>query len=565
MRLSRPKFTLTVRGMMIAVLLVGGTIGWKVRRAAIQRRAVAAISRAGGHVVYDFQIKAVREDDDNPQPWAPGWLRRVLGDEWFQEVNEVFLTDTDLTETKQSDDLLAAVTTLDRLEKLEIDMQAINATSLVPLIRLTRLKELTLVPDQTTDSWLADLEKIRFLETLYLEYNEGTPTRAILDRLAALRWLKELGIGARDTIGPADLGSLAKMTHLKSLAVTSPEEGAYLVSLRGLTGLRKLYLSDTRPTDDELANLAGLTRLEALWVDFSQVTDAGLAHLAGLKSLTELRLESGGPFSDAAMVHLSVMVGLTELDLPNSRLTEAGIAHLQRLTKLTRLDLKKTQVTDAGIAHLAGMKSLTELQLDTSGPLSDLAMSQIAGMSQLETLSLHGPGVTDSGLAHLAGLSELAMLYLDGSSVTGLGLANLARLIKIEYLGLSNTKLTDSGLDHLAELPSLLSLNLSNTAVSDAGLAHLAKSPHLWKLDLDGTAVTDAGLAVLTGIPTLRLLHLDGTKVTDAGLARSRGAPALVALSVRDTQISRRAIDAFRLARPKVNLEGPFDPAGSPD
>ncbi len=76
--------------------------------------------------------------------------------------------------------------------------------------------------------------------------------------------------------------------------MTSREEGAYLASLRGLTGLRKLYLSDTRPTDAELANLAGLTRLETLWVNFSRVTDAGLAHLAGLKSLNELRLDDGG-------------------------------------------------------------------------------------------------------------------------------------------------------------------------------------------------------------------------------------------------------------------------------
>ncbi len=213
MGLPRPRFTFTVRGMMIAVLLLGGAMGWKVRRAAIQRRAVAKIMSAGGYVVYDYQIKAVREDDDNPQPWAPGWLRRVMGDEWFQEVNEVVLTELGPTETEQSDDLLAAVATLDRLEKLEVDMQAINATSLVPLIGLTRLKELTLVPDRTTDSWLADLEKLGSLETLKLEYNEGIPTGAILARIAELRWLKDFEVGARDTIGPAELAPLAKMTQ----------------------------------------------------------------------------------------------------------------------------------------------------------------------------------------------------------------------------------------------------------------------------------------------------------------------------------------------------------------
>jgi internalin A len=562
MRLSRPRFILTVRGMMILVLLVGGVMGWKVRRAAIQRRAVATIKRAGGHVVYDYQI---REDEDNPQPWAPAWLRRGVGDEWFQEVVEVSLSDTDLTKTQSGDETLAAVATLDRLEKLDVNMQSINATSLVPLIGLTRLKELTLVPDQTTDSWLADLEKMYSLETLRLKYKEGTPSGATLARIAELRWLKDFEVGARDTIGLTDLAPLAKMTHLKSLSVTSLEEGAYLASLQGLTGLRKLYLSDTWPTDAELASLAGLTRLEALWVNFSRVTDVGLAHLAGMKSLTELGLHTGGPFSDAAMVHLSGMVGLTDLCLPQSRLTEAGIAHLRGLTKLTRLDLKQTQVTDAGIAHLAGMKSLEDLCLDTSGPLSDASMTHIAGMSQLETLILRGPGVTDSGLAHLAGLSKLVTLYLDGSSVTGPGLVHLARLIELKYLDLSNSKVTDAGLAHLAGLPSLSSLDLSKTGVTDAGLAHLAKSPYLWKLDLDGTDVTDAGLAILAGIPTLRHLHLDGTKVTDAGLTALQNAPALESLCVRETKISGEAISAFRLARPNVDLKAPDEPAAMPD
>ncbi len=144
MRLSRPRFILTVRGMMILVLLLGGVMGWKVRRAAIQRRAVATIKRAGGDVVYDYQIKADWEDDDNPQPWAPAWLRRAVGDEWFQEVVEVSLADADLTKTQSGDETLAAVATLDRLEKLDVDMQSIDATSLVPLIGLT--------PDQGVDA-----------------------------------------------------------------------------------------------------------------------------------------------------------------------------------------------------------------------------------------------------------------------------------------------------------------------------------------------------------------------------------------------------------------------------
>ena len=155
-----------------------------------------------------------------------------------------------------------------------------------------------------------------------------------------------------------------------------------------------MHLSDTWPTDAELANLAGLTRLEGLSSTSPGSPTRDSPTLLGMKSLTELRLDAGGPYSDSAMVYLSGMVRLSDLVLSNSRLTDAGIAHLRWLTKLTRLDLRSTQVTSR---HRLSRRHevAQELRLDTSGPLTDVAMIQIAGMSQLETLVLRGPGVTD--------------------------------------------------------------------------------------------------------------------------------------------------------------------------
>ena len=93
------------------------------------------------------------------------------------------------------------------------------------LAGLTRLKKLTLGLDGTTDAWLGSLEKIRSLESLTLEYDQGTPTAATLARIAELCWLKSFEVGARDTIGPANLAPLGRMTQLESLTVTSLEEG----------------------------------------------------------------------------------------------------------------------------------------------------------------------------------------------------------------------------------------------------------------------------------------------------------------------------------------------------
>jgi hypothetical protein len=45
----------SVRGKIVAVLLIGGWLGWMVHIARIQREAVVSIGRAGGVVKHDWE------------------------------------------------------------------------------------------------------------------------------------------------------------------------------------------------------------------------------------------------------------------------------------------------------------------------------------------------------------------------------------------------------------------------------------------------------------------------------------------------------------------------------
>jgi hypothetical protein len=86
------RFRLSLRALMLIVLVTGGTIGWKANRARTQRQAVAAIKETKGFVFYDFQYTGNEPPGKlNPrnEPGAPKWLRRVFGDEYFQEVTMV--------------------------------------------------------------------------------------------------------------------------------------------------------------------------------------------------------------------------------------------------------------------------------------------------------------------------------------------------------------------------------------------------------------------------------------------------------------------------------------------
>ena len=48
---------ISLRGLMVVVLVIGGGLGWVMQRARVQREAVAAIRRAGGSVLYDLAPK----------------------------------------------------------------------------------------------------------------------------------------------------------------------------------------------------------------------------------------------------------------------------------------------------------------------------------------------------------------------------------------------------------------------------------------------------------------------------------------------------------------------------
>src|SRR4051812_27595650 len=95
----RLRLRLSVRALMVVVLVLGGAFGWiahLARLARVQRDAVAAIRKAHGSVLYDWQMEGeeVRvipgtNRISNEVPWVPKWLVDRLGVEYFGDVSQV--------------------------------------------------------------------------------------------------------------------------------------------------------------------------------------------------------------------------------------------------------------------------------------------------------------------------------------------------------------------------------------------------------------------------------------------------------------------------------------------
>src|SRR5262245_56417169 len=180
-----------LRALILVIAVAACWLGWRVNRAHTQARAVARIRAAGGHVWYDYEFDGDGSVKANASPWAPTRLRRMLGDEYFQEVTKVTF------EGRTTDDELATVEDLDRL--LEFNL-------LVPVGQ-----------SGVTDAGLAHLRRLENLRAVRME--DAQVNDAGLGYLAGLPHLQELWLMSTGGVTDAGWAHLARMTELRELVL----------------------------------------------------------------------------------------------------------------------------------------------------------------------------------------------------------------------------------------------------------------------------------------------------------------------------------------------------------
>jgi Leucine-rich repeat (LRR) protein len=164
----------SIRGLIALVLVSGVGLGWAVSNARIQRDAVAAITKAGGSVMYEWEPIG--------KPWAPRWLVDLIGVDLFGDVTYVWLPRT------ATDSVIEHVGNLGQLESLTI--WSLSDAGLANLKRLNKLTNLTLYGPQITD---AEVVKVTALTKLtHLELHRTHVTDIGLAQLKGLTNLSVL-------------------------------------------------------------------------------------------------------------------------------------------------------------------------------------------------------------------------------------------------------------------------------------------------------------------------------------------------------------------------------------
>lgn len=219
-------------------------------------------------------------------------------------------------------------------------------------------------------------------------------------------------------------------------------------------------------------------------------------------------------------ITMSDILATSSLDL--SGLSIASLSGLEHFANLESLNLRgMTGLED--ISAIAGLHQLQWLSLGGSG-ISDL--SALQNLGGLRTLALWQSGIEDismlselTNLEHLylgqnaiadpavlAGLTSLRSLYLDGNAISSLDF--LQNLTSLEVLYLGNNAITDISV--LQNLLNLRTLQLDRNQISN--LAALQYLVHLEELYLSRNQVSD--ITPLAGLGTLRILGLWGNNVT---------------------------------------------------
>ncbi len=325
------------------------------------------------------------------------------------------------------------------------------------LTRLPHLRSLDVRRSQVTDEGLAHLREVKTLESLEL------PAEGISDRglayLSELPRLRSLDISRVHLVDPGKnhgyytdkgIAMLARCRLLEELGIGSI--GVTDASMEAIASLDKLgeltLFGCTSVTDEGLKRLARLTKLEALYVNDANVTISGLSALNGLTNLRRLQVD--GVEQDGSGLDLS------------------GLRHLEELTIGTRRE--GGIINDADVACLASLSRLRWFQIGQPQTkpygLTDRGLACLAGLTEMDRLTIGGPDLTDQGLAYLRGMKNLDMLNVYGGSFTREGLTHLEALDALNYLRLiGEHRFGQEDIRHLFEvLPQLSYVQIGSQA-----------------------------------------------------------------------------------------------------
>ena len=203
---KRRWFQFSLRTLLIftVVCAIGfALVAKKIERKHQELAAVNAIRKLGGYAYYDYQVGADGKIAPRNEPSGAPWLRKLLGESFFNEVQIVSLPPG----PEVTDAALEGLKELKQLRFISLRDTRVSDAGLASLKGLTQLNGLNLSRTKVSGAGLENLSGLPQLQSLELEgTNISDAGVAALKGLTQLQWLYLSGTNVTD----ADFSELKK-------------------------------------------------------------------------------------------------------------------------------------------------------------------------------------------------------------------------------------------------------------------------------------------------------------------------------------------------------------------
>ena len=140
---QRQRFRFNIASLVLVVFMLGLWLAWFARSARTQREALAAITKAHGQVLYDWQWRNGHWVPSGKKPSVPQWLVDAFGIDCFGSVTYVSIphpSESELSHIGNLDQLRTLVIT-DQLELTDTGLAQLKLPQEPPNPRSPRWSE----------------------------------------------------------------------------------------------------------------------------------------------------------------------------------------------------------------------------------------------------------------------------------------------------------------------------------------------------------------------------------------------------------------------------------------
>lgn len=235
------RFTrVSLKTLLILITVFSLGLGFHVHGTRMQREAVKVIQEHGGWVAYDYQLVDF-EYDHKAKSWVPAWLRQPLGDDFFHSIEEVSFWSRyrdGAQEVRQDpatlplSDLLAGVP---NIKCLRLWGTQVTDNNLVAVAELSSLEQLVMVEAvNVSDEGVANLRTLKRLEWLVVTKSQMSDVS--LQVLSELPNLKVLNLKA-SLLSDEGISYFSKHKELRMLHVHGRDDKPSDITDKGIAQL----------------------------------------------------------------------------------------------------------------------------------------------------------------------------------------------------------------------------------------------------------------------------------------------------------------------------------------